>query len=237
MRMLAGRYELIEKVGAGGMSVVWRAHDTRLGRDVAVKLLHPFVAAEASQRRRFAREARTLAALSSDHIVRVHDYVEAGDDAFLVMEFVDGRNLASATFHRLPVPWNEAAAFARPVCEALAYAHAKGVVHRDLTPGNILIERETGRVVTSDFGLARIARGGGSATTIGVLLGTPEYWSPEQAVGRRSDGATDMYALGCILYLLLSGRLPFEGDDRLAVGLRRAHEDPLSLRTVASGIP
>jgi len=129
MRMLAGRYELIEKVGAGGMSVVWRAHDTRLGRDVAVKLLHPFVAAEASQRRRFAREARTLAALSSDHIVRVHDYVEAGDDAFLVMEFVDGRNLASATFHRLPVPWNEAAAFAheRELAEDATAARAAGI--------------------------------------------------------------------------------------------------------------
>jgi predicted Ser/Thr protein kinase len=237
MRMLAGRYELIEKVGQGGMSVVWRALDTRLDRDVAVKLLHPFVAAEDGQRRRFAREARTLAALSSDHIVRLHDYVEDGDDAFLVMEFVDGRNLAAATFHRLPVPWSEAAAYARSVCEALAYAHAKGVVHRDLTPGNVLVERETGRVVTSDFGLARIARGGGSATTIGVLLGTPEYWSPEQAVGRESDAATDMYALGCILFLLLSGRLPFEGDDRLAVGLRRAHEDAPSLRTHARDVP
>ena len=237
MRVLAGRYELIEKVGQGGMSVVWRALDTRLDRDVAVKLLHPFVAAEDGQRRRFAREARTLAALSSDHIVRVHDYVEDGDDSFLVMEFVDGHNLAAATFHRLPVQWSEAAAYARPVCDALAYAHAKGVVHRDLTPGNILIERDTGRVVTSDFGLARIARGRGSATTIGVLLGTPEYWSPEQATGRESDAATDMYALGCILFLLLSGRLPFEGDDRLAVGLRRAHEDAPSLRAHARNVP
>ena len=125
----------------------------------------------------------------------------------------------------------------RPVCEALAYAHAKGVVHRDLSPANILIERETGRVVTADFGLARIARSGGSLTTMGVLVGTPEYWSPEQAMGRESGPSSDMYALGCILYLLLSGSLPFEGDDRLAVGLRRAHEDPPSLRAVSSGTP
>ena len=154
-----------------------------------------------------------------------------------MMEFIEGCNLARATFHRLPVSWSEAASYARPVCDALAYAHAKGVIHRDLTPANVLIERDTGRVVTTDFGLARIARSGGSATTIGVLLGTPEYWSPEQAMGRRSDEATDMYALGCILYLLLSGSLPFEGDDRLATGLRRAHEDPPSLGALSPGTP
>ena len=237
MRSLADRYELIEKVGEGGMGVVWRAHDARLDRDVAIKLLRPFVAAEPAQRRRFAREARTLAALSSDHIVRVHDYVEAGDDAFLVMEFVAGRSLSAATFGRLPVSWNEAASYTRPVCEALAYAHAKGVIHRDLTPSNILIERETGRVVTTDFGLARIARSGGAVTTLGVLLGTPEYWSPEQALGRDTDAPADVYALGCILYLLLSGHLPFEGDDRLAVGLRRAHEDAPSLAERAPHAP
>src|SRR5262249_58607279 len=114
---------------------------------------------------------------------------------------------------------------------ALAYAHGRGVVHRDLTPTNVLIERETGRVLTSDFGLARIARSAGSLTAPGVLIGTPEYWSPEQAQGRESDGAADVYALGCLLFLLLSGRLPFDGEDRLAVGLRRAHEDAPSLRT------
>lgn len=237
MRVLAGRYELVEKVGEGGMSVVWRARDARLDRDVAVKLLRPFVAPEEDRRRRFAREARTLAALSNDHIVRVHDYVEADAEAFLVMEFVDGPSLAAATFHRLPLPWSEAASYAAAVCEALDYAHAKGVIHRDLTPSNILIERDSGRVVTTDFGLARIARAGGSATTIGVLLGTPEYWSPEQALGRATDGATDMYALGCILYLLLSGRLPFDGEDRLAIGLRRAHEDAPSLGVWSPAAP
>ncbi len=237
MRVLAGRYELVEKVGEGGMSVVWRARDARLERDVAVKLLRPFVAPEEDRRRRFAREARTLAALSSDHIVRVHDYVEADAEAFLVMEFVDGWSLAGATFHRLPLPWSEAASYAAAVCRALDYAHSKGVIHRDLTPSNILIERGSGRVVTTDFGLARIARAGGSATTIGVLLGTPEYWSPEQALGRDTDGATDMYALGCILYLLLSGRLPFDGEDRLAIGLRRAHEDASSLGVWSPAAP
>src|SRR5439155_23715047 len=126
------------------MGVGWRARDAKLERDVAIKLLRSFVAHEPEQRRRFQREARTLAGLANDHIVRVYDYVDAADHAFLVMEYVHGANLAEATFQRLPLPFGEAAAYAAPVAEALAYAHAKGVVHRDLTPANILIEREGG---------------------------------------------------------------------------------------------
>ena len=211
------------------MGVVWRAHDAELERNVAIKLLRPFVD-DPEQRQRFRREARTLAALANAHIVRVYDYVEAAGQAFLVMEYVDGANLAETTFGELPVAFAEAAGYGAQIAEALAYAHARGVVHRDLTPANILIERESGRVVTTDFGLARAARCAGSMTAPGVLIGTPEYWSPEQALGRDTDSAADMYALGCILFLLLSGRLPFEGDDRLALGLRRAHEDAPSLR-------
>ena len=219
------------------MGVVWRAHDRTLGRDVAIKLLRPLVASDAQQRLRFEREARTLAGLANEHIVRVHDYVDDGEQAFLVMEYVDGRNLADTTFARLPLDVGEAAWYAAPVAEALAYAHAKGVVHRDLTPANILVEHETGRVVTTDFGLARVARSGGSLTTVGMLVGTPEYWSPEQALGRETGTACDLYALGCILFLLVGGRLPFEGDDRLAVGLRRAHEQAPSLTTLAPEVP
>ena len=226
---LAERYELVEQVGAGGMGVVWRAHDRKLGRDVAIKLLHSFVADDPEQRWRFEREARTLAGLASEHIVRIYDYVDTGEQAFLVMEYIDGGNLAEATFGQLPLGTAEAAWYARPVADALACAHGSGVVHRDLTPANILIERETARVVTTDFGLAQVARSSGSLTGTGVLIGTPEYWSPEQAMGREQEAASDMYALGCILYLLVSGRLPFEGGDRLAVGLRRAHEDAPSL--------
>jgi serine/threonine-protein kinase len=233
---LVGRYRLLDLVGEGGMGVVWRARDRTLGRDVAIKLLRSIVASDAQQRRRFEREARTLAGLANEHIVRVHDYVDDGEQAFLVMEYVDGRNLADTTFARLPLDVGEAAWYAAPVARALAYAHAKGVVHRDLTPANILVEHETGRVVTTDFGLARVARSGGSLTTVGMLVGTPEYWSPEQALGRETGTASDLYALGCILYLLVGGRLPFEGDDRLAVGLRRAHEQAPSLTTLAPDV-
>ena len=234
---LVGRYRLLDLVGEGAMGVVWRAHDRTLGRDVAIKLLRPIVASDGQHRRRFEREAKTLAGLANEHIVRVHDYVDDGEQAFLVMEYVDGRNLADTTFARLPLDVGEAAWYAASVAEALAYAHAKNVVHRDLTPANILVEQETGRVVTTDFGLARVARSGGSLTAAGTLIGTPEYWSPEQALGRDTGTASDLYSLGCILYLLVAGRLPFDGDDRLAVGLRRAHEQAPSLTALSPELP
>jgi serine/threonine-protein kinase len=211
------------------MSVVWRARDQKLERDVAIKLLRPGIASDAENARRFQREARTLARLAHEHIVRVYDFVTSDGQSFLVMEHVGGENLGATARGRMPLAPADAAAYARPIAQALAYAHAHGVVHRDLTPANVLVERNSGRIVTTDFGLARAARGSGSVTAPGVLLGTPEYWSPEQALGRECNEPADMYALGCILYLLLSGHLPFEGDDRLAVGLRRAHEDAPSL--------
>jgi serine/threonine-protein kinase len=236
-RVLGGRYVLGAKVGEGGMGVVWRAFDRRLDREVAIKLLHPQVAALPEQRQRFDREARVLAALAHENIVRVYDYAESGDEVFLVLEFVDGESLERAVAGRLPLGWQRARGYAAPVCRALGYAHEQGVIHRDLTPANILLESATGRVVVTDFGLARVARGPASVTSAGVLVGTPEYWSPEQATGTDNDPSTDMYALGCVLFMLLSARLPFEGEDRLAVGLRRAHEDAPSLAMLRPGLP
>src|SRR5262249_5392420 len=146
MTVLAERYELLERVGEGGMSVVWRARDMKLERQVAIKLLRSVVAADPAQSRRFHREARALAALAHDGIVRIYDYVASDEQSFLVMEYIAGDNLAQTTRRRLPLRPAEAAAYLQPVAEALAYAHARGVVHRDLTPTNILIERATGRV-------------------------------------------------------------------------------------------
>ena len=234
--LIAGRYELRARISKGGMGTVWRASDRRLRRDVAVKLLHAWIAEDVELRRRFAREARVLAPLEHENIVRLYDYGEDGETPFLVMELVEGASLGDVARSRT-FAWDQVAELGRPIAAALAYAHARGIVHRDLTPGNVLIESATGRVVVSDFGLARLARSSTSVTTQGMLLGTPEYWSPEQARGRDSATATDMYALGCLLFWLLSGRTPFEGDDRLAVGLRRAHEAAPPLASCVAGAP
>ncbi len=234
--LLAGRFELRARIAKGGMGTVWRAYDRHLQRDVAVKLLHPWIADDVELRRRFAREAHVLAPLEHEHIVRLYDYGEDGETPFLVMEYVDGASLGDVARGR-EWTWDQVSELARPIASALAYAHAREIVHRDLTPGNILIESATGRLVVSDFGLARIARSSTSVTTRGMLLGTPEYWSPEQARGNESETATDMYALGCLLFWLLAGRTPFEGDDRLAVGLRRAHEAAPTLSTLVPDAP
>jgi len=234
--IVANRYRLREQIGRGGMGVVWRARDERLGRDVALKVLHPWVADDAELRERFEREAAALARLEHPNLVRLYDVLESDGQTVLVMELVEGDSL-DAVIRGRALGWDDARRYGAPVAAALAHAHARGVVHRDLTPANVLVERGTGRVVVTDFGLARLARSSRSAPISGVLAGTPEYWAPEQAAGGDTGPATDLYALGCMLFRLLSGRMPFEGEDRLATGLRRAHEPAPSLAAADAGVP
>ena len=234
--IVANRYRLREQIGRGGMGVVWRARDERLGRDVALKVLHPWVADDPELRERFEREAAALARLEHPNVVRLYDVLENDGQTVLVMEVVDGVSLDTLIAGRA-LDWEETRRYGAPVAAALAHAHTRGVVHRDLTPANVLVERGTGRVVVTDFGLARLARSPRSAPVSGVLAGTPEYWAPEQAAGRATGPATDLYALGCILFRMLSGRMPFEGEDRLATGLRRAYEAAPSLAGPAPDAP
>ena len=169
-------------------------------------------------------------------MVRLYDVVEVDGATALVLELIEGRSLAQLARGRR-LPWEQARVLCAPVATALAYAHGRGVVHRDLTPSNVLVERRTGRVVVSDFGLARIARSSASAITSHLLAGTPEYWSPEQAAGGRTGAPTDVYSLGCVLFRLVAGAPPFDGEDRLAAGLRRTREDAPRLGTVAPDAP
>ncbi len=236
IEVVAGRYRLREQLGRGGMGVVWRAHDERLDRDVAVKILHPWVADEPDLRERFEREAAALARLEHPNVVRLYDVIDHRGATVLVMELIEGDSLAALVAGR-SFPWDEVRVLLAPVAAALAHAHARGVVHRDLTPANVLVERRTGRLVVTDFGLARLARSSTSLPASGVLAGTPEYWAPEQASGRETGPPTDLYALGVVLFRMLTGSVPFTGEDRLAAGLRRAHEDAPSLRSAAPGAP
>ena len=230
--IVAHRYRVLEQLGRGGMGVVWRARDERLERDVALKVLHPWVADDPELRERFEREASALARLEHPNVVRLYDVLENEGQTVLVMELVEGVALETLVAGRT-LDWDATRAYCGPVAGALAHAHRRGVVHRDLTPANVLVERGTGRVVVTDFGLARLARSARSAPISGVLAGTPEYWAPEQAAGAVTGPATDLYSLGCIVFRLLAGRMPFEGEDRLATGLRRAHEAAPSLAAAA----
>ena len=234
--IVARRYRLLEQLGRGGMGVVWRARDERLERDVALKVLHPWVAEDPELRERFEREASALARLEHPNVVRLYDVLENDGQTVLVMELVEGVALDALISGRT-LDWDDARRYCGPVAAALAHAHRRGVVHRDLTPANVLVEHGTGRIVVTDFGLARLARSSRSAPISGVLAGTPEYWAPEQAAGGETGPATDLYALGCILFRLLTGRMPFEGEDRLATGLRRAHERAPTLAVAAPGAP
>ena len=231
-RALAGRYSLERELGRGGMGIVFLARDVALDRPVAIKLLPPAMAAQPALRGRFLREARTAAKLSQPNIVPIHAVEESDHLVYFVMSYVDGETLGERLRGRGPLTPHEAARLLQEVAWALGYAHGRGVVHRDIKPDNILIERGTGRAVVMDFGIA--AAGGAGE---GEVVGTAQYVSPEQANGDPVDGRGDIYSLGVVGFLALSGRLPFEADD--VAGLLAMHitRPAPPLASVAAGVP
>ena len=205
---VAGRYSLERELGRGGMGVVYLARDLRLERVVAVKLLPPERARDPVARDRFLREARMAAQLSHPHIIPIHAVEETGDFVYFVMSYVDGETLGARVRREGALKPADAGRILREVAWALAYAHGQGVVHRDVKPDNILLERASGRCLVADFGIARSVQAPG-VTGEGEVIGTPEYMSPEQASGEAGDGRSDLYSLGVVGYYALSGRLPF----------------------------
>ncbi|PKW09543.1 Serine/threonine protein kinase [Streptomyces sp. 1222.5] len=214
-RVIAGRYRLEERIGRGGMGVVWRASDQVLGRLVAVKELLPddsFADDDARRRRdRIFREARAVAQLRHPHIIVVHDVVEQDDRPYLVMELVDGGSLADRIARQGPVDAAEAARIGIALLSALRTAHEAGVLHRDIKPANVLIESGTDRVVLTDFGIAQVA-GATTLTETGSFVGSPEYTAPERMSGLRTGPESDLWSLGALLCTVLSGESPFRRD-------------------------
>ena len=233
---LAGRYSLERELGRGGMGVVYLAREVRLDRLVAIKVLPPSLAAHAPLRERFLREARMAARLSQPNIIPIYAVDEAQDFVFYVMAYVNGETLAHRIATRGPLPAPEAARILREVAWALAYAHAQGVVHRDVKPENILLEQGTGRALVADFGIARLAQASGG-TGVGEVLGTPDFMSPEQASGEAVDGRSDLYSLGVVGYYVLSGKLPFEGPNAAAIMAKHLTVAAPPTTTVAPAVP
>jgi len=233
---LRGQYVIERELGRGGMGLVLLARDERLERHVALKVLPPVLAEVAETRERFLREARMSAKLSHPNIVPVYRADEIGGFAFFAMGFVDGETLGDRIRDRGSLPAAEVVRLMREVAWALTYAHAQGIVHRDIKPENILIERSSGRAIVTDFGIAR-ADYNPSLTQDGHVLGTVNYMSPEQATGEPFDGRSDLYALGCVAFFALSGRLPFEGSTPQAILIAHATKVPPALRSVAPNVP
>ena len=237
-RLIGGRYRLIAPLGEGGMATIWRALDEQLDREVAVKLLREQYGSDAGFAARFRHEARAAGSLSHPNIVPVYDYGTDTDGAqFIVMQLVEGDNLATVLRERGNLETDEAVRIALGVASALEAAHRRGLVHRDVKPGNILIT-DDGDVKVTDFGIAR-AVAEASMTVTGTTLGSVHYFSPEQARGDEVTGASDVYALGIVLYEMLTGRRPFEGDSAAGVALKRLNEDPpppSTFRPVPSGL-
>ncbi|MEW1955024.1 protein kinase [Terrabacter sp. NPDC080008] len=229
---LAQRYLLLERIAVGGMGEVHLATDERLGRRVAVKVLAPVYADSPDFVERFRREALTAAALSHPNIAQVYDYGVDGSSHFIVMEHVDGSDLARILRERGRLTPTDAVRVAEQVCAALSAAHRAGVVHRDIKPGNVMV-RPDGTVKVTDFGIAQ-AKGLASLTETGTVMGTAAYVAPEQAQGRPSTPATDLYSLGVLLFQMLTGAVPFEGDTPVAVAMRHLDEPmPLPSSRVA----
>jgi eukaryotic-like serine/threonine-protein kinase len=213
---IVGRYSLEGELGRGGMGAVFLARDLKLDRLVAIKVLPPELAVRPELRERFLRETRTAASFSHPNIVSVHSVEEMGNLLFFVMSYVEGETLSQRVRRQGPLPVPDASRLIQEVAWALSYAHARGVVHRDVKPDNILIERSTGRALVMDFGIARSTAASG-LTQMGETVGTPHFMSPEQAAGDKVDGRSDLYSLGVVAYHAVTGRLPFDAEAAQAV--------------------
>jgi beta-lactam-binding protein with PASTA domain/tRNA A-37 threonylcarbamoyl transferase component Bud32 len=235
-RVLAGRYEIDSVLGEGGMAKVFRGTDKVLGRTVAVKVLAPQYAKDHQFVSRFRREAQAAAALNHPNVVSVYDTGSEDGIHWIVMEFVDGRTLKTVVREEGPVLPERAVEIAQAICLALATAHEKGLVHRDVKPANIMIT-PSGETKVMDFGIARASAGADTLTQTAAILGTAAYLSPEQAQGKPVDARSDIYAVGCVLYEMLTGHPPFEGDSPVAIAYKHVRETPTQPSRLNGDVP
>jgi len=223
--LVGNRYEIISQLGGGGMALVYKARDTLLNRQVTVKILRSEHTGDEGFISNFRKEAQAVAKLSHPNIVNVYDVGKEGDTQFIVMEYVEGRNLKQFIKEQGRLPLNQAADIARQICDGLQDAHTNGIVHRDIKPHNILVT-DNGKVKVADFGIAQIMSSV-TLTNSGTIVGSVHYFSPEQARGDATGAKSDIYAVGVVLYEMVTGKVPFEGETPIAVALKHIQEKPL----------
>jgi len=221
-----GKYRVRAILGRGGMGVVFRAHDPHLDRFVALKAMLPSLATSPSAKERFFREAKAAAALKHPHVVTIHDVGEDRGAPYLAMELLEGESLDDRLKRENRLPVSEVLLIGREIAKGLAAAHDKGLIHRDIKPGNVWLEGNEGHVKILDFGLARAMGDQAHLTQSGAIIGTPAYMAPEQAGGKQVDRRCDLFSLGCVLYLMCTGEMPFKGNDTISILSALALEDP-----------
>lgn len=234
-RTLNNRYELQAKIGDGGMAVVYRALDTQLNRVVAIKILRDTYASDPAFLARFKREAQSAASLTHPNIVNVYDVGQDGELYYIVMEYIEGANLKDVINREAPIPTAQSLEITAQICDAIGYAHSRNLIHRDIKPQNVLVDR-SGRIKVTDFGIAK-SQGDMTLTQTGITLGTVHYFSPEQAQGKPATIQSDLYSIGIVLYELLTGRIPFESDSPVALAIKHIEEPPPSPRRYNPNIP
>lgn len=233
-KLLGNRYEVLEQLGGGGMALVWKGRDTFLNRLVTIKVLRPEYASDEDFVRRFRREAQAVASLSHPNIVSIYDVGQENDAHYLVMEYIEGENLKDLIRREAPLSPARAVQLGRQVAEALEHAHENKIIHRDVKPHNILITR-SGRAKLTDFGIAQASAA--TVTHTDAIVGSVHYISPEQAKGEPAGPKSDIYSLGVVLYEMLTGQVPYQGDGAIGVALKHIQEQPLSLRQINPEVP
>ncbi|HEX9181333.1 MAG TPA: serine/threonine-protein kinase [Burkholderiales bacterium] len=232
-----GRYQILGELGKGAMGLVYKAHDPLIERTVAIKTINLSLECgdAAEYEARFYQEARAAGGLNHPNIVTIHDIGRSGNVAFMAMEFLEGREVRAMLAPGKPLPVEQAVSIAAQAAEGLASAHARGVIHRDVKPSNLMVGRD-GLVKIMDFGIARM-RSSDVLTQTGVVLGSPKYMSPEQVTGKRADHRSDLFSLGVVLYEMLTGRAPFEGENMTAIMLQTLNANPEPACTLNPEVP
>jgi serine/threonine-protein kinase len=232
-----GRYRVQSRLGRGGMATVYRAHDPSISRDVAIKFLHASLAEDDECRDRFLREAKAAGGLSHPNIVVVHDVGEIEGRPYMAMEMLEGTSLSEVLEKTPQLPVREVVLIGMQLARALEYAHARGIVHRDIKPGNIMLLKDGQTIKVTDFGIAHMDDGSSTHTQVGAVLGTPQYMSPEQAMGEKIDGRSDLFAAGIVMYQMLAGERPFRADSLVAIAAKIVKEDAPPLAAKRPEVP